>query len=47
VRADRLAEWIEVDVWSRLHEALLAKLRNANVPDFSRAAVDGSHFRAL
>jgi transposase len=43
----RLAEWAEVDVWRRLHTALLAKLRSANVLDFSRAAVDGSHIRAL
>ncbi|GGW65686.1 hypothetical protein GCM10010381_58510 [Streptomyces xantholiticus] len=31
----------------RLHEVLLAKLRGANALDFSRAAVDGSHIRAL
>jgi len=43
----RLAEWTEAGVWSRLHEVLLAKLRNANALDFSRAAVDGSHIRAL
>ncbi|MEV7569211.1 IS5 family transposase [Streptomyces tanashiensis] len=48
----RLAEWTEAEVWPRLrrpgrgrgrHEALLAELRGANVLDFSRAAVDGSH----
>jgi transposase len=43
----RLAEWTEAGVWSRLHEVLLAKLRNSNALDFSRAAVDGSHIRAL
>lgn len=43
----RLAEWTEAGVWPRLHEVLLAKLRGANVLDFSRAAVDGSHIRAL
>ncbi|GAA4935355.1 hypothetical protein GCM10023237_67120 [Streptomyces coeruleoprunus] len=43
----RLAEWTEAGVWPRLHEVLLAKLRNANALDFSRAAVDGSHIRAL
>lgn len=43
----RLAEWTEADVWPRLHEVLLAKLRRADAPDFSRAAVDGSHVRAL
>ncbi|SEF17597.1 Transposase [Streptomyces sp. Ag109_O5-10] len=42
----RLAEWTEAHVWPRLHEALLAKLRNANASDYSRAAVDGYHIRA-
>lgn len=43
----RLAEWAEAGVWPRLHEVLLAELRSANALDFSRAAVDGSHVRAL
>ncbi len=43
----RLAEWTEAGVWPRLHEALLAKLRSADALDFSAAAVDGSHIRAL
>lgn len=43
----RLAEWTEVGVWPRLHEVLLAKLPSTNALDFSRAAVDGSHIRAL
>jgi transposase len=43
----RLAEWNEAGVWQRLHEALLAKPRGANALDISRAAVDGSHIRAL
>lgn len=43
----RLAEWTKAEVWPRLHEVLLAKLRSANVLGFSRAAVDGSHIRAL
>nr|WP_246150359.1 IS5 family transposase [Streptomyces qinzhouensis] len=43
----RLAEWTEAGVWPRLHEVLLAELRSANALDFSRAAVDGSHVRAL
>ncbi|NEB90246.1 IS5 family transposase [Streptomyces bauhiniae] len=43
----RLAEWTEAGVWPRLHEVLLARLRGANALDFSRAAVDGSHIRAL
>ncbi len=44
----RLAEWTEAGVWPpRLHEVLLAKLVSANVLDFSRAVVDGSHIWAL
>jgi transposase len=43
----RLSEWSEAGVWRRRHVVLLAKLRSANVLDFSRAAVDGSHIRAL
>ena len=43
----RLAEWTEAGVWPLLHYVLLAKLRQANALDFSRAAVDGSHIRAL
>lgn len=43
----RLAEWTGASVWPRLHEVLLAKLRGAKALDFSRAAVDGSHIRAL
>lgn len=43
----RLAEWTQAGVWPRLHELLLAELRGAHALDFSRAAVDGSHIRAL
>lgn len=43
----RLAERSEAGVWPRLHETLLAKLRGANILDFSRAGVDDSHIRAL
>ena len=43
----RLEEWTKAGVWPRLHEGLLAELRSANALDFSRAAVDGSHIRAL
>ncbi len=43
----RLAEWAGAGVWPRLHGALLARLRSADTLDFSRAAVDGSHIRAL
>jgi len=37
----------EVDVWQRLHEVLLAKLRTADALDFSLAVVDSSYVRAL
>ncbi|GAA1234564.1 hypothetical protein GCM10009665_25950 [Kitasatospora nipponensis] len=43
----RLAQWHEAGVWQRLHEVLLARLRAADALDFSRAAVDSSHVRAL
>jgi transposase len=43
----RLNEWNKAGVWQRLHEVLLAKLRAADALDFSRAAVDSSHVRAL
>ncbi|MBX7551623.1 transposase [Streptomyces sp. tea 10] len=43
----RLRDWHEPGVWQALHELLLAELRPAGKPDFSRAAVDGSHLRAM
>ena len=43
----RLRDWNEAGVWARLHEVLLAELRGAGLLDFSRAAVDGSHVRAM
>jgi transposase len=43
----RLREWQERGVWQRLHELLLAKLREADRIDWSRAAVDSSHVRAV
>src|SRR6185437_13247262 len=43
----RLREWHETGVWQRLHELLLAELRAADILDFSRAAVDSSHLRAM
>ncbi len=43
----RLAKWHEAGVWQQLHEVLLAKLRATDALDFSRAAVDSSHVRAL
>ncbi len=43
----RLRDWTEAGVWPRLHELLLVKLNGAGVIDWSRAAIDGSHVRAL
>jgi transposase len=43
----RLRDWNEAGVWQRLHELLLAELRGAGALDFSRAAVDSSHLRAM
>jgi transposase len=42
----RLAEGNKAGVWQRLHE-MLDRLRAADALDFSRAAVDSSHIRAL
>jgi transposase len=36
----RLREWQEAGVWQRLHELLLAKLHEADLIDWSRAAID-------
>jgi transposase len=43
----RLRDWNDAGVWQRLHELLLAELRAANLLDFSRAAVDSRHIRAM
>lgn len=43
----RLREWQQAGVWQRLHELLLAKLNEADLIDWSRAAVDSSHVRAF
>jgi transposase len=43
----RLRDWHQAGVWQRLHEVLLARLNAAGVIDWSRAAADGSHVRAL
>ncbi|MGW2819028.1 IS5 family transposase [Streptomyces sp. NPDC001415] len=43
----RLRDWNQAGVWQRLHELLLAELRRAGMLDFSRAAVDSSHLRAM
>lgn len=43
----RLRDWTEAGVWPRLHAALLAELRSADLLDLDDCAVDGSHVRAL
>lgn len=43
----RLRDWTEAGVWPRLHTALLAELRSADLLDLDDCAVDGSHVRAL
>ena len=43
----RLQEWQQQGVWQRLHELLLAKLREIDRIDWSRAAIDSSHVRAV
>lgn len=43
----RLRDWNEAGVWQRLYELLLAELRAAGMLDFSRAAGDSSHVRAM
>jgi transposase len=43
----RLREWQQAGVWQRLHELLLVKLRQAELIDWSRAAIDSSHVRAF
>ncbi len=43
----RLDEWQRAGVWERLHHLLLDRLREADRIDWSRAAVDSSHVRAV
>jgi transposase len=43
----RLRDWQQAGVWQRLHELLLAKLRQAERLDLSRAVCDSSSLRAL
>ena len=38
----RLREWQRAGVWQRLHELLLAKLHEAELIDWSRAAIDST-----
>jgi transposase len=42
-----LKAWQKAGVWQRLHEILLAELQEADRIDWSRAALDSSHARAL
>lgn len=42
-----LRDWQEAGVWQRLHEVLLAKLREAGLLDWSRAVVDSASVRAV
>ncbi len=43
----RLRDWNQAGVWQHLQQILLARLRGADQLDFSRAAIDTSHVRAL
>jgi len=43
----RLKEWQDAGVWQKLHEVLLARLHQAGRIDWSRAAIDSSHVRAV
>ena len=42
-----LQKWQEEGVWQKVHEALLAKLREADKIDWSRAVVDSGSVRAV
>lgn len=43
----RLRDWQAAGVWQQLHEVLLAKLREADQIDWSRAVIDSASVRAL
>lgn len=43
----RLRDWQEAGVWQKLHELLLAQLREAGQIDWSRAVVDSASVRAV
>ena len=43
----RLRNWQQAGVWDALHQRLLVKLNAAGKIDWSRAAADASHIRAL
>lgn len=42
----RIDEWTEIGVWQQMHELFLAKLRAADVLDWSRVLVDTSFVKA-
>ncbi len=42
-----LNQWQEQGVWQKIHELLLARLREADKIDFSRAIVDSASVRAV
>jgi transposase len=44
---NRLADWKKAGVWQKLHELLLAKLRAADLIDFTRVIADSSSLRAV
>jgi transposase len=43
----RLHAWQRLGVWQKIHEALLARLHEADRIDWSRAVVDSSSVRAI
>jgi transposase len=43
----RLLDWRQAGVWQKLHELLLAQLREADQIDWSRAVVDSASVRAV
>lgn len=43
----RFTEWVEAEVFTRLHQTLLDLLGAAGAIDWSRAAVDSMHIRAI
>jgi transposase len=44
---NRLHEWQQAGVWQKLHRVLLERLHQANLIDWSRAAVDSASVRAV
>jgi transposase len=42
----RIAEWSSIGLWQQIHEVFLAKLRGADLLDWSRVLVDSSFVKA-